>query len=221
MRKMGEYESTCWFDDQVSFMQELESARPMSQSQSHPYGSNYHHHHYVPSKQDLQLQYNIPHPHGHDAFLQLPQLESPRLPHSATSLSCNSIVPYAYDSNTSRSTLHSPSLTQEDNIPHSLYGNNDQVTDWRVLHKFVASQLSSQSQYQDASKETSYCDAGAVHVDEQITMVANESKRPEIGQQEYASTSTSSCQIDLWNWTFIYIAHMLIRWCILIIQHAF
>jgi hypothetical protein len=33
-------------------------------------------------------------------------------------------------------------------------------------------------------------------------MLANDSKRSETAQ-EYASTSTSSCQIDLWKWRLI------------------
>ncbi|KAI9076675.1 hypothetical protein K1719_041440 [Acacia pycnantha] len=198
VRRMEEYESACWFEDQVSLMQELESAKPISQ----PYASNYHQHHqyYVPCKQELhQLRYNVTLPH--EVFLQLPQLESPKVPYSsaAASLSCNnSTVPaYAYDSsnnNNNGSSLHSPnSLTQEENIA---CGNNDHqvTTDWRVLDKFVATQLSSHHQQADASKEV-------IHVDEPITIQANDRqlKRPEIGQQEYASTSTSSCQIDLWN----------------------
>ncbi|XP_028762712.1 NAC domain-containing protein 7-like [Neltuma alba] len=192
VRRVGEYESPCWFEDQVSLMQELESARPISQ----PYASNYHHHqYYVPCKQELQLQYNVTHPH--EVFLQLPQLESPRVPYSAASLSCNSTFPYAYDSNNNGSSLQSPnSLTQEEHTP---CGTNDQVTDWRVLDKFVASQLSSHQQ--DASKEASYSNNAAVlRVDGPITIQANDQpKRPEIAQQEYASTSNSSCQIDLWN----------------------
>ncbi|XP_027361849.1 NAC domain-containing protein 7-like [Abrus precatorius] len=191
VRKMGEYESPCWYEDQVSFMQELESPRRIS----HPYAP--YHQHY-PCKQELELQYNIP----HDAFLQLPQLESPKVPHSAASLSCNSVVPFAYGSNNNGNAMQSSSLTQEEHIQQHcqqqnlpfLYGSNDQavdqVTDWRVLDKFVASQLSHD---QHVSKETSFSD-----VVDQITLLPNGSKKPEIGQ-EYASTSTSSCQIDLWK----------------------
>ncbi|KAI4315291.1 hypothetical protein L6164_028117 [Bauhinia variegata] len=192
VRKMGEYESPCWYDDQVSLMQDLESPVRIS----NPYAS--YHQHY-PCKQELEFQYNIP----HDAFLQLPQLESPKVPQS-TSLSCNSVVPYGYDGNANGSALQSSSLTQEERTQDChqqslkpLHGSIDQavdqVTDWRVLDKFVASQLSHD---QDASKENSYSSNAAVlHADQQIAILANESKRPE----EYASTSTSSCQIDLWK----------------------
>jgi len=202
MQKVGEYDqSPCWYDEQVSFMQDFESPRRISQ----PYAS-YHHHH--PCKPELmELQYNnIP----HDAFLQLPQLESPKLTHSAPTLSCSSVVPFAYETSNNKSngsTLQFSSLTQEEQIQYchqqsqnSLYCTNDnavdQVTDWRVLDKFVASQLSHHNQ--DVSKETSYSNAPIFQVAEQISVVTNGSKKEQISQ-EYASTSTSSCQIDLWK----------------------
>ncbi|EOY24430.1 NAC domain protein, IPR003441 isoform 2 [Theobroma cacao] len=193
VRKVGEYDSPCWYDDQVSFMQDLDSPRRIPQ----PYAS--YHHHY-PCKQELELQYNLP----HDPFLQLPQLESPKVPQSAASVSCNSVVPYGYDRNNG-STLQSSTLTQEEHMQpghqqnlNSLYNNSeqavDQVTDWRVLDKFVASQLS----HEEASKENNYPNAAtSLQVAEQMNLLASESKRPEIAHQEYASTSTSSCQIDL------------------------
>ncbi|RVX15599.1 NAC domain-containing protein 7 [Vitis vinifera] len=177
MRKVGEHGSPCWYDDQVSFMPDLDSPRRISQ----PYTSFQHHY---SCKQELELPYNMP----HDPYLQLPQLESPKLPQSAAS---------------------SSTLTQEEHIQQSyqqnmssLYSSNneqavDQVTDWRVLDKFVASQLSHD---QDASKETNYSNAAVptFHVADHMNLLVNDSKRPEIAQ-EYASTSTSSCQIDLWK----------------------
>ncbi|KAL5748527.1 hypothetical protein ACOSP7_025569 [Xanthoceras sorbifolium] len=205
MRKVGDYESPCWYDDQVSFMPDIDSPRRIPQ----PYTS-YHHLHHYPCKQELELQYNInmPHPHG-DPFLQLPQLESPKVPQSAASVSCNSSIPYgSYDRNNG-STLQSSTLTQEEHTQqgniqqdlNSLYSNNneqavDQVTDWRVLDKFVASQLS----HEDASKEINYnSNASVFQVTEQINILANASKSSSEIAQEYASTSTSSCQIDLWK----------------------
>ncbi|XP_065858889.1 NAC domain-containing protein 7 [Euphorbia lathyris] len=197
VRKMGDYDSPCWYEDQVSFMPELESPRGITQ----PYASYLHHY---PCKQEFELQYNNNIPH--DPFLQLPQLESPK-------------VPYGYDRNNNNNngtpTLQSSTLTQEEqlqqthfhqNLNSSIYQNNnngeqavDQVTDWRVLDKFVASQLS----HEDASnKEGNYSNAAAAFshgADQQMNVLASDTKRPEIGQQEYASTSTSSCQIDLWK----------------------
>ncbi|KAJ4843415.1 hypothetical protein Tsubulata_011665 [Turnera subulata] len=201
MRKVSEYDSPCWYDDQVSFMSDLDSPRPIPQQYS-----SYNLHHY-PCKQELELQYNMAH-HRHDAFLQLPQLESPKVPQSAAAAaaaSCNSVIPYGFDRNNG-STMQSSTLTQEEQIHqnlNSLYNNNnnseqavDQVTDWRVLDKFVASQLSNE----EANKAANYPNPAAIfHVAEQMNVLVNESsKRPETAQ-EYASTSTSSCQIDLWK----------------------
>ncbi|OIW09838.1 hypothetical protein TanjilG_20545 [Lupinus angustifolius] len=186
MRKVGEYES--WYDDQVSLMQDLEFPRPIYHHPTYasPYQQHSHH-----CKGELELQYNMP----HDAnFLQLPQLESPKVPYGN------------FDSSNSNgtTTLQFSSLIQEDQAQtqhchhhqnlHSIYGNNDeaaaeQVTDWRVLDKFVASQLSND---QNASN------AAILHVAEQITMLANGSKRAQTSQ-EYASTPTSSDQNDLWK----------------------
>ncbi|KAL2348134.1 hypothetical protein Fmac_002134 [Flemingia macrophylla] len=185
-RKMGEYESPCWYDDQFSFMQELESPR-----------RNSHHFASYTCKQELELQQNYI--IAHDAFLQLPQLESPKVPQSASSLSCSQLVSYAYGSNNNNNEnpLHSSSLTQELIIRQSLqfpYGSNehavDHVTDWRALDKLVASQLSHDEHF---SKGTGYC-----NVADQIKLLANGCTKVETGQ-EMASTSTSSCQIDLWK----------------------
>ncbi|KAK7252665.1 hypothetical protein RIF29_36777 [Crotalaria pallida] len=183
VRKMGEYGSPCWYDDQVSFMQEHNSHSPL-------YAAT--HHRQYPCKQELELmqQYTM----HHDAsFLQLPQLESPKVPHQS------------YNNNGSALQTSSLSTTQEESIQQCqlqsmqlmMYGNNsndqavEQVMDWRVLDKFVASQLSHDDH---VSKETSYS-----NVAEQIAVLGNGSNKPEIGQ-EYASTSsTSICQIDLWK----------------------
>nr|XP_023876552.1 NAC domain-containing protein 7-like [Quercus suber]POE81053.1 nac domain-containing protein 7 [Quercus suber] len=195
VRKVGDYESPCWYEEPVSFMPEIDSPRRVS----HPY-TPYHHHY--PCKQELELQYSMNMPHDPN-FLQLPQLESPKFPQSGASLSCTSVVPYGFDRNSNGSALQSSTLTQEEHMQQShlssFYSNNeavDQVTDWRVLDKFVASQLSHD---QDASKETNYSNAQAVfHVAEHMNMLSNDSKRPEI-TEEFASTSASSCQIDLWK----------------------
>ncbi|KAK2979695.1 hypothetical protein RJ640_027275, partial [Escallonia rubra] len=169
VRKMDEHDSLCWYDDQVSFMPDFDSPRRAS----NPYTS--YHNHYS-CKQELdQLQYNIP----HDQFLQLPHLESPKVPQSAASASCSSVAPYNFERN-------------------NAYCNNieqgvDQVTDWRVLDKFVASQL---SQEDATTKEITYTNAPMPA--EHINMLINDSKRQEMAS-ECTSISTSSCQIDLWK----------------------
>ncbi|XP_059443322.1 NAC domain-containing protein 7-like isoform X2 [Corylus avellana] len=157
VRKVGDqYESACWYDEQVSFMPELDSPGPFT---------SYHYQ----CKQEPEFQYNMP-----NNFLQLPQLESPKI-------IPQSLLPYG-------SALQCSTLTQEEHM-NSFYSNSeqavDQVTDWRVLDKFVASQLSSEDQ--DASKATS---TAVFNVAEHINMLSNDSKRPEI-TDEFASTSTT------------------------------
>ncbi|XP_031387045.1 NAC domain-containing protein 7 isoform X1 [Punica granatum] len=189
VRKMGDYDSPCWYDDQVSFMPELDSPRQVSQ----PYASSYRHPY--PCKQELELQYNMPH---HDAlFLQMPQLESP-----------NSVVPYVYERNNSTgSNFQTSTLTEQEHMQQihnqsmstSLFGNSneqaqDQVTDWRVLDKFVASQLS----HDDAGnpKDATYANPTAFHMANQMNSI--ESKKQGVSQ-EFMAVPNSSCQIELWK----------------------
>ncbi|KAG1362206.1 putative NAC domain-containing protein 7 [Cocos nucifera] len=129
----------------------------------------YHHHQLYSCKSDLDLPHLMP----NDSVLQLPQLESPKLP-SNVNQGC---------------VLQSSTIRPEEPIQHghqlqiiSLYNTSggtdqsvEQVTDWRVLDKFVASQLS----HDDVSKGPNYS--------KQEATVA------------YASTSTSSGQINLWK----------------------
>ncbi|XP_058225012.1 NAC domain-containing protein 7-like [Rhododendron vialii] len=170
-RKMGEHDSPFWYDDQVSFMPEFDSPRQIS----HPYTS--HHHQYYSCKEELELQHNMA-PQNPN-FLQLPQLESPN----------------------NGSMMQSSTLTQEEpikqqgNIQQNI-DSMDQLTDWRVLDKFVASQLS----HEDASKEDiqNYSNSASFQVAEHMNMVLNGSERQDDGS-EYASMSTPICPIDLWK----------------------
>lgn len=188
VRKMGEYDSPCWYDDQVGFMPELDSPRQVLQQ----YASAYRHQR--PCKQELELQYNnMPH---HDAlFLQLPQLESP-----------NSVAPYVYERNNSAgSNFQTSTLTEEEHMQQvhhqSLSASvhvspneqaQDQVTDWRLLDKFVASQLSNDN----AGNPEDYSNPAAYHVGNQMDRM--EPKKPSVSQG-YVLASSSRCQIELWK----------------------
>ncbi|KAJ6764513.1 putative proteinC DOMAIN-CONTAINING PROTEIN 7-LIKE [Salix koriyanagi] len=171
MRKVSEHESVCWYDDQ----------------------------------KEIDLQYQIPHDH----FLQLPLLQSPKLLQSAPTITCNSInAGYGLDINQA-STIQSSTLTQEDHIQHAngqsfptIYGSNnineqavDQVTDWRVLDKFVASQLSQD----DVVKENSHQNASSHIFNTSSVHLVRHLNKQDTSVPENASTSTSSCQIDLWK----------------------
>uniref|UniRef100_A0A6N2NGI6 NAC domain-containing protein n=1 Tax=Salix viminalis TaxID=40686 RepID=A0A6N2NGI6_SALVM len=173
MQKVSEHESACWYDEQVAFLHDFDSPNQNFQPElgyQLPYSC----------KKELDLHCQIPQDH----FLQLPLLQNPKFLQPAPTLSCNSMnSAYGLDINHQANTLQSSTLTQEDHIQKiheqmfpTIYGNSnknhehgvDQVTDWRVLDKFVASQLSQE----DVIKEASV--------------------------PENASTSTSSCQTDLW-----------------------
>uniref|UniRef100_A0A0A9CNQ6 NAC037 n=1 Tax=Arundo donax TaxID=35708 RepID=A0A0A9CNQ6_ARUDO len=116
-------------------------------------------------KRELKIQFQVP---GHHVLNTIPpELESPSF-HS----------------------LLVSSDHQTNNVHHAhqhvqlIENAVDQVTDWRVLDKFVASQLS-----HDATKGVDYTDEGDI-------LQVNE--KQEVAT-DYASTSTSSSQVDPWK----------------------
>lgn len=93
--------------------------------------------------------------------------------------------------------LQEEHMQEGDQIHHNtLYSNEqlaaDQVTDWRVLDKFVASQLS-----QDDANNPNHHEA-SVQVSESMRMMQNELKRQDMVELTSLSTFTSS-QVDLWK----------------------
>ncbi|KAI3505202.1 hypothetical protein L2E82_47625 [Cichorium intybus] len=189
VRRMDEHDSLCWYEDQVSFMPDFESSSRVSL----PYTPNNSYKHQLPGKSELdQMHYNLPRQH---AFLQLPQLESLiRFPQSS-----------AASIDASYTNTEQPPTDQQSNV-NLLYGNSNngdggndvQVTDWRVMDKFVASQFSYD---QDAvTKENNYLNppSSSLQMAEHMNMLLSESKSDEMAS-EGASISTSPCQIDLWK----------------------
>ncbi|XP_015877921.1 NAC domain-containing protein 7 isoform X1 [Ziziphus jujuba] len=192
MRKVSEHESPIWYDEQVSFMPDLESPK---QNSNHSNLSSYHIPY--PCKKELDLPYQVPH---HEHFLQLPLLESPKLLQSTptAAMASNSIAAYTLDINHA-ATLQSSSLAHEQNFRGAVYGNSsvvDQLTDWRVLDKFVASQLSQG----EVSKENGYSNApnNMFHGPGNTNVVVRHLEKQEM-VPEHASISSSSCQIELWK----------------------
>lgn len=184
MRKvLSEHESPSWYDEQVSFMPELDS--PQQSSHLHPTLSfslpSY------PCKKELERSFNNMLPHQHDPdYLPLPLLEPPKM-----------TMPFYGAIHTN----HGSSLTQEEHraLQSLYYANNnpratsdDQVTDWRVLDKFVACQLS-----HDVSNENGNTKYPMNPGDHAFQASDHSTKQPVI--TENASTSTSSNQMDLWN----------------------
>ncbi|KAL9231098.1 hypothetical protein vseg_006361 [Gypsophila vaccaria] len=224
MTTVRRYEdSPCWYDDQVPFMHDNMDSPRRSIMPHHP---NYHtpsnlsnmHHHQQQQqqqmylcKQELEMSYNMS--HHHDPYLQLPQLESPKMPLGTAS--CSSMPPPTYGSN-NLNLQSSPQLITQDQVMNqqqldSIFGNDcgsdqivdDQVTDWRVLDKFVANQLShgDHAPHHLPNKESNYSNAPMFPVSEHMGMMVSPSSNqqdPRVGS-EYGSTSSSSCQIDMWK----------------------
>lgn len=180
---MSEHESPCWYDDQISFMPDLDSPKQNSQSTSMPYNYPY------SCKKELDLQYPIPQEH----FLQLPLL-APKLLQTPT----------AYDHHHRQNQDQQIQQTRDHNLNLVVYGNHisidneqavDQLTDWRALDKFVASQLSQD----DNSKESNYSnEANMFSISDHTNILVRHLNKQEMGH-ENASTSASSCPIDLWK----------------------
>ncbi|CAF1722551.1 unnamed protein product [Brassica oleracea var. botrytis] len=171
-------------------------------------------------KQELELHYNHMvqheqqnHHHHESIFFQLPQLESPNS-------NCNSL-PYG-SSNNGNNTRNIGDLQQSSNLTHEehlqqgsqsfrsvCYDQGDQVsTDWRVLDKFVASQLSeevaataSASTHQNNNKMDARNTDYQVH--QGMNLLDNDSERVvDMGEEHanaHAGFDSSSCQMDLWK----------------------
>ncbi|XP_075501074.1 NAC domain-containing protein 7-like isoform X2 [Primulina tabacum] len=178
---MGEHDSPIWYDDQVSFMQDMDSPNQHSRSNlQYPYPN------YNSCKKELDLQYGI----TQDHFLQLPLLESSKM----------ASFPGLNNMNIGSNFLHPSGLNQEqihiDQNFHSMFKNNDeknsndQVTDWRILDKFVASQLSQE----EISEENE-----TFPVAENSNMIARNLEKQEMALDNASNSTLSSCQIDMWK----------------------
>ncbi|KAJ1280169.1 hypothetical protein BS78_04G211000 [Paspalum vaginatum] len=180
VRRMGDG-PPCWFDaDHVAgFMPDL--ASPMHHH--HPnaaaaYGCQQLYH----CKPELEYHHLLP---SQEAFLQqLPQLESPKPPaYIAAQGSCS------FQSPDEASGYTAPLPPME---AAYMAAGEDSVTDWRVLDKFVASQLF--SHIDATAKEAGYSSnpAGAFQ--------AAQDKQPAQEALDYASTSASGGgEADMWK----------------------
>ncbi|KAL1199066.1 NAC domain-containing protein 7 [Cardamine amara subsp. amara] len=232
VRRMGDYDSSPshWYDDQLSFMaSELETNGQRRILPNHHHHQQQHEHqHHMPyglnasaynalnnpnlqCKQELELHYNhlVQQNHlldeSHLSFLQLPQLESPKIQQDNSNYGTSNINNNSsHNANLQRSNLaHEEQLNQGNQSFSSLYMNSgneqamDQVTDWRVLDKFVASQLSNEeaatasASIQNNAKDTS-------NAEYQVDEEKDSKSVPDMGE-EYTASTSSSCQIDLWK----------------------
>ncbi|XP_018449567.1 NAC domain-containing protein 7 isoform X1 [Raphanus sativus] len=216
-----------WYDDQLSFMSsELETNGPRRILPNHQHQHQYHLPYGFSAsayalnspnllcKQELQYNHLVQNHHLlHESplsFLQLPQLE---IPIQSQDNSNSNYFPYETSNNDTNSShianlqqsnlAHEEQLNQGNQVFSSPYINSgneqtmDQVTDWRVLDKFVASQLSNEeaatasASLQNNAKDTS-------NLEYQVDEEKEEERVSDMGEEYDASTS-SSCQIDLWK----------------------
>ncbi|KAG2260744.1 hypothetical protein Bca4012_008930 [Brassica carinata] len=178
IRRMGDYDSSPshWYDEQLSFMaSDLETNGPRRLVPNH------------------HQQYQQPLPYGLNASTYA--LNNPNL-------QCKQELELQYN-HLQSNLAHAEQLTQGNPSFSSLYVNSgneqtmDQVTDWRTLDKFVASQLSNEdaaiasASLQNNAKDTS-------NVEYQIDEEKDQKKVSDM-EEAYAASTSSNCQIDLWK----------------------
>ncbi|KAJ9539731.1 hypothetical protein OSB04_026237 [Centaurea solstitialis] len=177
MRRSASEHEPMWYDDQrVSFMPEIDSPTQNNIRPNIENNTNYQLYPYGSCKKELDQMQNYQITPGH--HIQLPLLESPKLLPT-----CNSSMPvYGIDINQGISNLQPSFHTQDHNNniqQHQGQNFNDQMTDWRVLDKFVASQLLNQGD---------------------VSMKGNQDESyPNAEEQIVVPEEASSCQMDLWK----------------------
>ncbi|KAF2616936.1 hypothetical protein F2Q68_00042480 [Brassica cretica] len=178
IRRMGDYDSSPshWYDEQLSFMaSELETNGPRRL---------------------------VPNPHQQHQQHLAYGLNASAYTLTSPNLQCKQELELQY-SHLQSNQVHEEQMNQGNKSFSSLYMNSgngqtmDQVTDWRSLDKFVASQLSNEeattasASLQNNAKDTS-------NVEYQIDEEKDQKRGSDMGE-EYAASTSSSCQIDLWK----------------------
>ncbi|XP_019200219.1 PREDICTED: NAC domain-containing protein 7-like isoform X2 [Ipomoea nil] len=198
MRRESDHDSPIWYDDQVSFMPEMDSP-----TQQHPHQSGgrstYATQFPYRCKKELDLQYPpAVNAADHPQFLQLPLLESPnKLLHAPPGLTYAPIPAFVGGGGG-----HNIHPMYVDNNNNNILGGHEpaaaaayHVTDWRVLDKFVASQLS-QEEASKGPTTDDYANAAG-----NIFQTSDDLNKQDPAP-ENASTSSSTShhhQIDLWK----------------------
>lgn len=223
MRRMGGHESPCWYDDHVSFMSDMDSPQQATQSNNgglnnytckKEFNNNHHHH------QHQHLPFQIPQEHHH--LIHLPLFENSKMllpsPHSTGNFNNSGLIPFGIDmslhsnptmqqivNNNNNSNNNNDNISNTDNNNGSGQDVLDQVTDWRVLDKFVASQLSHEDVVAKLGHDNNNNNYSSSNVAPGIfpgataPIVSNLSDKVEDSIPEKASTPTSSNQIDVWK----------------------
>lgn len=208
IRKEGDHDQLCWYDDhQVSFMPDFDSPRRIPQQQQQQYNTTTAYNNQY-CKQELHelMHYNNNNISHHDPFLQLPQLESPKVPYGFVDRINTQLMAPSPTLSTNHQIMINSSSTSTMYDHQQGDGVDDQVTDWRVLDKFVASQLSHEDASRKQQVEATYSDApSSLQLTEQVNLLVNEhnmrqevicSSSSELGNN---SMSTPTSEIDLWK----------------------
>ncbi|KAI3974274.1 hypothetical protein MKX01_030943 [Papaver californicum] len=204
-RMENEHDSpSYWYDENVTFMPADnidESPKTFSQVEA----SFLNHNPYFCKKEiDSQSYHNIPRDPN---FHQLPQLlESQKVSYLATNsvIAGNPNAAYGLDMNQlTQGYMHeysSSSVYDHGNVNREQVAM-DQVTNWRVLDKFVASQLLNQQDVM--SRERNYSNSSMDMINatsDHVNILVEQSNKEEVyAADQCASTSTSSGLIDPWK----------------------
>ncbi|CAA7391673.1 unnamed protein product [Spirodela intermedia] len=178
-QRTEDHEQPYGYDSQPSFFPEFDPSMRMS---SRPSDVPFLHDILYSCKRELEMRNRTPSEH----HVHLPQLESPRL--------TAGIFATGGSSPQNSSPAHEAQIqasVQQQMISTYNYGStaqqaSEQITDWRVLDKFVASQLS----HGDASEGDHYPDAD-------IIVQAPEKQEPVVA--DHGSTSSSNSQAGMWS----------------------
>ncbi|XP_057860024.1 NAC domain-containing protein 105 [Cryptomeria japonica] len=203
--KVIDLDSASFYEDQSAFLPELGSANTNFTQGVHQFGYQ----NPFTCKQELeQLDYQF----QHDPFLQLPQLESPKLACNTNSSSTSADKRPEYNEYSMTRLLESANIEdlltqsgrssrevlvqqqqqqQQQQIIGPMY-MEEQVTDWRMLDKFVASQL---SQSQDEFSDEVSALYNPMSADMQA-LVRRQSRLPQT--PDYAAASSSHCDDNIW-----------------------
>ncbi|RRT45396.1 hypothetical protein B296_00034884 [Ensete ventricosum] len=171
IRRGSEHDSACWYDHHVSFTPELDSPKQVGAPPEMPY-----HHPLFSCKPELEERHHHHHLPQFDSFLQLPQLESPNLPFPVVAQEDLVIHP------SKQLHIFSTCNNSQGIIHHAA----EQATDWRVLDKFVASQLS----HGDICRELNCSSSGS---DFQV------SHKLEANVEHASASNSSGGQTELWK----------------------
>ncbi|KAL6531228.1 hypothetical protein OROHE_014297 [Orobanche hederae] len=199
-QRLSEHDSPIWYDDHVSFMPEMESPK-QQQERRYSYSNNNnlssYQNNYLYNNKDLNLHYTTI-PSDHHFLHQLPLLESPKMLHDPQQQQQQSggVPSFGPALNMNNHHARNNDLQTQGQNSQSVFKNtdisgDDQVTDWRLLDKFVASQLS----HDEISKVNDNTFQGG-HEDSNL-IPGDLNKQAMV--HENASTSSSSCQIDMWK----------------------